>query len=108
MPDILTRLRDAYAENPASALDLLSELFQSADEGKIIELGKESHQPMFVKSDALAIFDEWNDVTGAIPKGISWYYEAQGVIEEVAAMAFGAGIFYESERESAVKEKGRD
>jgi hypothetical protein len=108
MGDILSRLRDAYSENPASALTLLSELFQAQDEGKIIELGKESHQPMFVKSDALAIFDEWNDATGAIPRGISWYYEAQGVIEEIAAMAFGAGIFYESERKNSEKSKGRD
>lgn len=103
MPDLIQRLRSAYAENPATTLDMLPELFRAADDGKVIELGKESHQPMFVKSDALAIFDEWNNVTGAIPHGISWYYEAQGVIEEVSAMAFGAGIFYESERESAEK-----
>lgn len=38
MSDILSRLRDAYTENPASALTLLPELFQSADEGKIVEL----------------------------------------------------------------------
>lgn len=38
MPDIIQRLKDAYTENPAKALDLLPELFQDADEGKIIEL----------------------------------------------------------------------
>lgn len=38
MPDILLRLRDAYAENPAKALDMLPKLFQQYDEGKIIAL----------------------------------------------------------------------
>ena len=38
MPDIIQRLRDAYAENPASALKLLPKLFQAADNGKIVEL----------------------------------------------------------------------
>lgn len=109
MSDLIQRLRSAYSENPAAALDMLPELFQAAGEGKIIELGKESHQPMFVKNDAIDIFGGWNDATGAIPSATSWYYEAQGVIEEIAAMAFGAGIFYESEREAAeaaLKERG--
>ena len=35
MPDILQRLRDAYEENPASALKLLPELFQKIDEGRV-------------------------------------------------------------------------
>ncbi len=61
---------------------------------------------MFVKDDALNTFDQWNDVTGAIPKGTSWYYEAQAVIEQIAAMAFGAGIFYEADRRET-KEAGR-
>jgi len=39
---------------------------------------------------ALNVFDEWNDVTGAIPKGISWYYEAQACIED--AVRIGAKI----------------
>lgn len=37
MSDIIQRLRDAYAENPASALKLLPKLFQTADSGKIME-----------------------------------------------------------------------
>ena len=32
-------------------------------------------------------------------KGTGWYYELQAVIENVAAMAFGAGIFYQAERQ---------
>jgi hypothetical protein len=38
MPDIIQRLKDAYSENPAKALELLPELFNEVDEGKIIEL----------------------------------------------------------------------
>lgn len=38
MPDIIQRLRDTYAENPAAALKMLPELFQQYDEGKIVEL----------------------------------------------------------------------
>lgn len=90
--------------------DRLREIAAAEREGRLVVLPKESHQPMFVKSDALSIFDEWNDVSGAIEKGTSWYYEAQAVVEEVAAMAFGAGIFYEAERhaeaEAALAGKG--
>lgn len=35
MPDIIQRLKDAYIENPAKALNLLPELFQQYDEGLI-------------------------------------------------------------------------
>lgn len=38
MPDIIQQIRDTYAENPAAALKLLSELFKAANEGKIVEL----------------------------------------------------------------------
>jgi hypothetical protein len=31
---------------------------------------------------ALNILDGWNDVTGAVPKHSSWYYELQGVVED--------------------------
>ena len=73
----------------------------AAGPDRVVVLAKESYQPMFMKGDALSTFDKWNDVTGAIPKGTSWYYEAQALIEEIAAMAFGAGIFYESEHSDA-------
>lgn len=39
---------------------------------------------------ALNNFDKWNDCTGAIPKGTSWYYEAQTCIED--AVKIGAKI----------------
>jgi len=31
---------------------------------------------------AVKEFDEWNDVTGAIPRGIGWYYECRSIVED--------------------------
>ena len=31
---------------------------------------------------ALNILDAWNEVTGAIVRGSSWYYELQSVVED--------------------------
>lgn len=84
-----------------------AELKQAESEGRIIP--KEAHQPSFVKYDALDIFDQWNDTTGALDKGTSWYCEIQSIIEEVAAMAFGAGAIYQSEASAALAEmEGRE
>lgn len=79
---------------------------QAESEGRIIP--KEAHQPSFVKYDAIDIFDQWNDTTGVLDKGTSWYCEIQGVIEEVAAMAFGAGVIYQSEASAALAAKGQE
>lgn len=79
-----------------------AELKQAESEGRIIP--KEAHQPSFVKYDALDIFDQWNDTTGALDKGTSWYCEIQSIIEEAAAMAFGAGAIYQSEASAALAE----
>lgn len=79
-------------------------LVQAESEGRIIP--KEAHQPSFVKYDAIDIFDQWNDTTGVLDKGTSWYCEIQGVIEEVAAMAFGAGVIYQSEASAALAARG--
>ena len=89
-------------------VEKFAELVQAESEGRIIP--KEAHQPSFVKYDAIDIFDQWNDKTGVLDKGTSWYYEIQGVIEEVAAMAFGAGVIYQSEAAAALaaKEGGND
>jgi len=75
-------------------------LIQAESEGRIIP--KEAHQPSFVKYDAIDIFNQWNDTTGVLDKDTSWYCEIQGVIEEVAAMAFGAGVIYQSEASAAL------
>lgn len=92
-PDNYTMLREA--------LDVSIKLLEAEKDGRVVVLPKEAHQPMFVKSDAIGTFNKWNDITGAIPDGTSWYYEAQAVIEEIAAMAFGAGIFYQADKEQA-------
>jgi hypothetical protein len=39
---------------------------------------------------ALNNFDKWIECTGALSKGTSWYYEAQGCIED--AVKIGAKI----------------
>lgn len=44
----------------------------------------------FAIRKALNMFDNWNDVTGALDKGGSWYYECQGCIED--AVKLGAKI----------------
>ena len=52
---------------------------------------------------AETIFDAWNDVTGAVCKGTSWYYELKSVIEDVVKLSFGAGVLYREEAEQALK-----
>ena len=37
---------------------------------------------------ALNIFDDWNDVSGAIPKYTSVYYEIQGCFEDAVHCGF--------------------
>ena len=96
----LKSIEDVIAdENGKYDFEELAALVQAESEGRIIP--KEAHQPSFVKYDAIDIFDQWNDTTGVLDKGTSWYCEIQGVIEEVAAMAFGAGVIYQSEASAA-------
>jgi len=98
---VLARIEELEAENKQIVSDRLRELDEADKDGRVVVLPKESHQPCFVKDDATNMLDQWNDVTGAVPKGTGWYYELQSVVESVAAMAFGAGVFYESERKGA-------
>lgn len=44
------------------------------------------------KIRALAIFDQWNNVTGAIEKNTGWYYELQSVIEDAVDCGVQAGL----------------
>lgn len=55
MSDIIQQIRDAYAENHAKALKLLPELFQAADEGKIVVL------PCKVKTKIWCIYSTINN-----------------------------------------------
>lgn len=101
-------INEAYkrlaAYEDIGTVEEFAELKQAESEGRIIP--KEAHQPSFVKYDAVDIFDQWNDTTGALDKGTSWYCEIQSIIEEVAAMAFGAGAIYQSEASAALSEMG--
>ena len=104
--DCAERLRNIRlaAYEDIGTVEEFAELKQAKSDGRIIP--KEAHQPSFVKYDAVDIFDQWNDTTGALDKGTSWYYEIQSIIEEVAAMAFGAGAIYQSEASAALSEMG--
>lgn len=79
-----------------------AEFKQAENEGRIIP--KEAHQPYFVKLDALEIFESWNEITGVFGVNTSRYHEIESLIEEVAAMAFGAGVIYQSEASVALAE----
>jgi hypothetical protein len=35
------------------------------------------------------MFDSWNDITGAIHNGCSWYYEVLSVIDDIVGMVYG-------------------
>jgi hypothetical protein len=94
----------AAYERTGKTPEEVAALVQAESERRIIP--KEAHQPSFVKYDAIDIFDQWNDTTGALDKGTSWYCEIQSIIEEVAAMAFGAGVIYQSEASAALSEMG--
>lgn len=53
------------------------------------------------KRRALNLLDEWLDVTGAVPKESSWYWELQGVIEDAAECGAQAatGVYEKLEAE---------
>ena len=59
----------------------------------------------YVMDTAKTIFEAWNDVTGALTKGTSWYYELESVIEDIVKLSFGAGVLYREEAEKALKER---
>ena len=46
----------------------------------------------FAIRKALNELDEWNDVTGAIQKGSSWYYELQSVVEDAVKIGIKIAI----------------
>ena len=62
----------------------------------------------YVMDTAKNIFDAWNDVTGALVKGTSWYYELESVIEDIVKLSFGAGVLYREEAEEKLKELKED
>ena len=56
----------------------------------------------YVMDTAKTIFKAWNDVTGAVCEGTSWYYELESVIEDIVKLSFGAGVLYREEAEQAL------
>lgn len=51
MPDLIQRLRDTYASNPAAALKMIPEVIQAEEDGKIVELPcKVGDTVYFIKS----------------------------------------------------------
>ena len=58
----------------------------------------------YVMDTAKTIFNAWNDVTGALVEGTSWYYELESVIEDIVKLSFGAGVLYKEEAEEKLKE----
>ena len=57
----------------------------------------------YLMDTAKTIFKAWNDVTGAVCDGTSWYYELESVIEDIVKLSFGAGVLYREEAERALK-----
>lgn len=49
---------------------------------------------------ALNLFDKWNDSTGAVSKGGSWYWELQGIIEDAVKCGAQAALGVEEPLES--------
>ena len=59
----------------------------------------------YVMDTAKNIFNAWNDVTGALVEGTSWYYELESVIEDIVKLSFGAGVLYREEAEAKLRER---
>jgi hypothetical protein len=47
----------------------------------------------YAKRMALNKFDEWNDVTGFFEKNTSYYYEAQGAIEDAVKIGIKVALY---------------
>ena len=62
----------------------------------------------YVMDTAKTIFKAWNDVTGAVCEGTSWYYELESVIEDIVKLSFGVGVLYREEAEQALKGGGQE
>lgn len=62
----------------------------------------------YVMDTAKTIFNAWNDVTGALVEGTSWYYELESVIEDIVKLSFGAGVLYREEAEEKLRELNKN
>jgi hypothetical protein len=79
------------------AVDRLAELEDKIEQGTLIEL------PILdidiLEDYAHRMFDSWNDTTGAIHNGCSWYGEVLSVIDDIGGMVYGI-----TKRQSELKE----
>jgi hypothetical protein len=57
MSDILARIRAAYMENPAKAIDMLPEFFQAMEDGEVIGLPCKVGDTVFVWSKTIPAFE---------------------------------------------------
>jgi hypothetical protein len=111
MPDIIQRLRDTYAENPAAVFDKLQELFQQYDEGLIKMLpckvgdtvyfddAKHYQAPEDIEPRIREV--EVDDITIANP-----YWKLNGGDEEFLPDDFGKTVFLTREAAEKALERG--
>lgn len=81
--DIFKEPVTTYAEQAIKALEFQKQIDNS--------------ETNYIIDTARTFFEEWNNVTGAVPKGTSWYYELESVIEDIVKLSFGAGVLYKSQ-----------
>ena len=65
----------------------LAELEDKIEQGALIELPFWDKD--ILEDYAHRIFDSWNDITGAIHNGCSWYSEVLSVIDDIVGMVYG-------------------
>ena len=100
-------LPDGYANCKASNMLTYSEccgkeckFFNVPADGIVVPPNKVFDTDVMCAAET--IFDAWNDITGAVCKGTSWYYELKSVIEDIVKLSFGAGVLYKEEAEKKV------
>jgi hypothetical protein len=65
----------------------LAELEDKIEQGELVEIPFTDKD--ILEDYAHRMFDSWNDITGAIPKGCSWYGEVLSVIDDIVGMVYG-------------------
>lgn len=82
--------------------NVLRKIKGKQEQGLLIELNP--IEIVELQDKARILFDSWNNTTGAIPSGTSWYYEALGAIEDIVKFAFGAGVLYKAKTEGTLEQ----
>lgn len=68
-------------------IERLAELEDKIEQGLLVELPISDRY--ILEDYAHIMFDSWNDTTGAIHKGRSWYGEVLSVIDDIVGMVYG-------------------